>query len=322
MYPGAVHDVRRYADGLLRLRAGNPDLFIFAAITGIPVDLSSPTGDNFGPILADPRMREVVDPTSMTPRLMPSCNVPGTGTAFPPRRIVELARLINERESNGVIQSICQDSYAPALNLIIEKIADALRGACLPRPLNRNAAGSVDCDVVQILPTSGDTTRCDQLGEAKGVVSTPIRMENGHEVCQMIQLEVDDAARASGNAPPGEGWYYDDYTMDMMESCDVDERQRISITPGSAPVTGTEVRLECLQPTGTVVGDGAIGIGTACSAAPTLCDGVRLSCDMGDGATNTCQQTCSTNADCPASFVCDVNRLEGVGPICQNPTCG
>src|SRR6185295_14481817 len=116
------------------------NLVIFAAIAGVPPDLVTPeklkdvdfsdktARDSFyAGILGDKRMVEAVDPASMmnpgTGNLLPSCQVTGRGKAYPPRRIVQVVQDFGE---NGVIQSICQEDFGPALDAIIAIIAKQL----------------------------------------------------------------------------------------------------------------------------------------------------------------------------------------------------
>lgn len=113
----ALHPIERYVDGLARLRANRPDLLAVGLIAGVPVDLavSQPTDSDFARMLDDPRMRETVDVTMPT-RLVPSCSVPGLGVAFPPRRLVEVARRLSGARST--VQSICQADFSPAAEAI------------------------------------------------------------------------------------------------------------------------------------------------------------------------------------------------------------
>jgi hypothetical protein len=121
----ALHRVTRYVDGLLAQRRF-PDRLVFAPIVGIPPDLAPPPGapTDYDAILADDRMQEIVDP-DMPTRLLPSCNVPGRGIAFPPRRFVELARELNARGATGLVQSACASDYTSAFDAVIDAIARA-----------------------------------------------------------------------------------------------------------------------------------------------------------------------------------------------------
>jgi hypothetical protein len=120
MHPAAVHRVERFADGLRALRAERPDLFMLNLIVGIPTSLNEAgaRGD-YAEILEHPEMQERVDTGSPTPRLVPSCNVPGRGIAFPPRRLVQLAAQFPEQ---SIVQSICQSDYTPAVTNILQRV--------------------------------------------------------------------------------------------------------------------------------------------------------------------------------------------------------
>jgi hypothetical protein len=314
-YPATQHPIERYVRGedptrpagLLGLRQ-NPSLLIFAAIVGVPV-ASVPDPDNvdYAAILAHPDMVEMVDPTMMT-RLRPSCNVPGRGIAFPPTRIVRTAQAIAAAGGSATVQSICQERYDGALNAIISKIADALGGACLPRDLNPDAEGFVDCQVFEILPTTGDTTACAQL-ETVGRISAGTTVVNGvvREMCEVQQV-----GPAGGN-----GWFYE--TAEMMlpgsnlgMTCG-SEGQRISFGAIN-PVTNSEIRLECLQtvqPPST--GGGMDSIGSFCSQTD-VCNGFGpsgtefpLACDFAD---RTCGVPCTDTSQCTAAGL--------LGDVCDN----
>ncbi len=125
--PEAVHPVDRYVEGLLRLRAGRPDLIVHAAITGVPTDLvDDPTSLDYDAILADERMQERVDPAEPT-NLVPSCSVPGFGSALPARRMVGVARDLERAGAHATVQSICQADFGPAVAAITARIG---RNAC------------------------------------------------------------------------------------------------------------------------------------------------------------------------------------------------
>ena len=126
-HPGALHGLSRYVSGLLALRADPRDV-IFAPIVGIPVDLE---GASPPAMLADPRMMEQTDPSNPN-RLLPSCNVPGRGQAFPPRRIVRVAEEIQRAGGQIAIGSICQTSYDRAIDGILTRVLDRLGGVCGP----------------------------------------------------------------------------------------------------------------------------------------------------------------------------------------------
>jgi hypothetical protein len=142
---------KRYYEGLRKLRPGLEDRVVFAAIAGVPTDLVGPdvlakvdfTSNDassrdafYDAILNDSRMQETLDPTtnpgSGQGNLRPSCSrmVPGESqpsTAWPPRRIVELAKLFGK---NGMVQSICQDDFTQVSAAVVETIARKLEHPC------------------------------------------------------------------------------------------------------------------------------------------------------------------------------------------------
>ncbi len=323
-YKDAQWEVARYIEGFKDLRRGRESLLVFGAIAGVPVDLVTTGTPNYDGILADPRMFEVVDPTMAT-RLTPSCNVPGRGTAFPPRRIVETARGFRE---NGIVQSICQASFAPALDAIIAKIADALGNVCLPRKLNPDETGLVDCDVIAVVPSPGGIagvpTTCAELGGIDPDGAQRVN-DDGSTQCPMLQLST--SGIVAPGVPPGEGWYYEEPPIPMPGQPEVAcaGKQRIAFTDGAVPPNGVTVNLECLQ---RVQGSGGgnstdIQVGTPCNpASDTLCTSASpmATAPMGlacEPASRTCQIVCATNANCPSSLVCDVDG----GGYCRNPIC-
>ncbi|MDH5492337.1 MAG: hypothetical protein OEY14_10320 [Myxococcales bacterium] len=348
-YPGALYPIDRYVNGLLALKPGDPDLLVYAAITGVPTDLvADPESIDYARILSDPRMVETPNPV-MPMELAPSCTS-DSGNAFPPRRIVSVARDLEIAGAAAVVQSICQASFNGALTSIIKKIADQLGGACLPRALNPDSTGAVECDVVEVLPSAetSDFGTCESLrslgrypyacqGEAlldnngdgfPDCVGVPITLDpdTGREVCRVTQVPVID--RSPGGLPPssGVGWYYDDYTDEVITNC-TDDPQRISftLTPNAAPKSGTLVRLECLQPVQGSAGEITIGTPCAddseCGAGGSRVDGFQnaLFCYTVD---NTCRASCASDADCRGGFVCsDSDEDPGTPMICLNPTC-
>jgi hypothetical protein len=316
LYKEPQWPVQRYIDGFKKLRRGRESLVVFGAITGVPVDLIGTGTPDYTRILSDPRMIEMVDTTVMGGgRLQTSCNVPMRGIAFPPRRIVEVARGFGE---NGIIQSICQESYAGALDAIIAKIADALGNVCLPRKLNRTADGTVGCDVIERLPppgvVPGAPSRCADL---VGVEPTELRTNpDGSIDCRVLQVPVVGGAPAAGS-----GWYYDDFSPSTTMSCGAGG-QRIAFTADATPPNGVTVNLECLQRIqGAGGGTATVDIGSFCnpdeaSACNATSGGFRLGCD---GVTRTCQVPCTNDSDCPTSFICDT-RMTGQA-YCRNPIC-
>lgn len=122
----ALHPVERYVEGLLALRPGQPGRLVMANIVGVPPDLS---GQPESTILADGRVDERVDP-AMPFRLIPSCDVPGRGVAFPPRRFLETSQALRARGARTTTLSICVEDFSPAVRLVLDEIAAAARPVC------------------------------------------------------------------------------------------------------------------------------------------------------------------------------------------------
>ncbi|MCA9601370.1 MAG: hypothetical protein KC417_05070, partial [Myxococcales bacterium] len=342
----ALHPVQRYIDGFLALRPNNSGLLVFGAITGVPLAFDD-GGTSFTDLLKDPSMSysEVQKASNLPYELKPVCDAGADGDAAPARRIVQVAQGLDAAGAGVTVRSICAPDYAPALDAIIRKIADALGGACLPRKLNPDAGGNVNCDVVEVLPLG---VTCESLsGKGRSFLrSEKIDGESEpREVCRIAQLPAISTGDAAANPPSDPGWFYefdDDANpngnggnpTDLEKRCGQGS-QRISFASDSEPGTGSQLRLECLQP---VVGsaNGQVDVGEGCSAqgANTMCNaGSSLGADqcptdvslVCDPKSLTWQAPCDDDSDC-SPFVCDTTRTFSDGTaapsICVNPTCG
>jgi hypothetical protein len=376
--PQNLWPVSRYIDGYKQLRATQPQLVIFAGIVGVPqelvepsdlaaVDFSDPAQANafYDGILSAPAMMETVDTTKPPGmgNLRPSCQS-SSGTAYPPRRIVEVAKGFGQ---NGVIQSICQEDFGPALDAIIDVIARQLGAVCLPRTLVRDAEGLVGCNVVWELPLAKDAragvpVRCGDMGyeflmppEAGNQQTN----EAGGAICVVPQLAVSGTGTAkavvvptlTNGVPYDKGWYYDDFSPEVLSQCTGASKQRIAFSKDAPPPSGVTVRLECLNESQTLSNTRTDinpdvqqpSVGGPCR--DQLLRGQLVSGDEAciiqlDTATpsydtttmfchpelNVCVLGCETNADCPAAWVCDTRQqtVERAGNknLCVNPTCG
>ena len=348
----ALQQIQRYVDEIANLKS-DPSQVVFAAITGIPEDSAldpenfNTDADRYDAILAHPGMEEVPNPPddgAQDQALTPACVAgDGSGAAAPGVRIVETIQGLagNNTGVGTVVESICADDYAPALNAIVDRIAAALRQLCLPRPLNRNSQNLVGCEVREVQPEGGT---CATAGRGREEVA--VTTEDGREVCRVTQLASDSTA----GVPQGLGWFYDDFTAETAGACSFNpEQQRVSFTEDAAPLTGARVRFECLQtapPQTEDVGwpctsdalcdpnpdnclEGEAVTTAECEADPTNCcetrilkerydrDNLELVCDT---ETNTCQLTCESNVQCPGGYACFDENEDG-SSYCVNPTC-
>ncbi len=350
----------RYVEGLRLLRPTRPDLVLFAAIVGVPQDLVAPevvsdleSGTKpereakraalYDRILADPRMQETIDSDPARPnRLKPSCRGEGAAAndvnelAYPPRRIVEVAKAFGE---SGIVQSICQDDFSRAMDAIIRLISDRLNSLCVPRKLIRNAQGLVGCDIVWELPVDGTApagtpTRCEE----RPYLET-IPLEQGGKTsasgygtrCRVRQLAI--ASEAEARSAVDQGWYYDDFTASRMDRCGADRPQQLAFTDAARPPNGVNVKLQCLQEDQRVPASSTDApalqdqpsIGDACDRVQR--NGMTLEGDAAcmvqlaapteqwpDAVDRTmfchpqqhvCVQPCATPLECPPAWTCD-----------------
>lgn len=327
-----VYPISRYVDGFIGLRR-NPNLLIFSLIAGIPAatEAAAAAGD-FAAVLAHPDMIPRVDESGTM--LVPSC-VTANGTAYPPIRMIQTASELARRDVSVSVSSICSDTFGPAIDAIIAKIASALGGACLPRALNPEpATGRVPCEVLEVLPAAGDVGVISDCTELPGreFVEMDTTGVSPRQVCRVTQ--VDHAPNVVPDTMPG--WFYDDFTPRTMMNC-ASTPQRIAFVEGlSAPATGSEIRLSCLQTvafgsgndnrcdfTNSTTGqpecfvgqfcdfgprDDASMTGDYCGTGTSLPDnqGATLTCDP---IARTCGVSCENDSDCTTAglvgFICD-----------------
>ena len=163
-FADALEPVERYVDGFIGLRPAS-SLLVFEAIAGVPRSAVD-GGLSYDDMLALPEMTERIDPV-LGDRLSPACTAPaGRGVAYPARRIVQVAQGLERLGAATSVHSICDTSFTAAVDVMIERLAAQLSGACLPRGLNPDAAGNVDCEVHELLPAIGgdlENQRCAEL---------------------------------------------------------------------------------------------------------------------------------------------------------------
>jgi hypothetical protein len=365
--PQNLFDVKqRYWTGFRELRPGNEDLVVFAAIAGVPTDLvdekaraavkfsdANQRNAYYDRILSDSRMQEAFVPSAVPDQMMlrPSCTKPPKipmgmpQTADPPRRIVQLVKEFGE---NGIIQSICQADFGPAMDAIVDAIAIHLKPVCLPRPLVRKANGKVACKVIWELPKRGDApestpTECAARPSFLSELE-PVDANSGKR-CEVLQLPITDRKVPAG---PGDGWYYDDFSAELASQCKLTEPHRVSFTPNAKPPTGVVVKLECLdeiqrlanQRNDLNLSAKQPEIGTPCGKDVAVAPGSNEeTCllSLQDGSIdnsmfchperNICVRSCTSPTQCPPAWDCDTrpDTLAHSGPrggFCVNPTCG
>jgi hypothetical protein len=319
----AVQPISRYTQGFLSLRKAFPERLVFAAIVGLPEAGFDYSKVNPAEVLAHPQMQVQLDPNSNGKDLMGVCGSDSSGgKAYPGRRFVELAADLTGKGPGVVLYPICSPDYKPALNLVIEKIASQLQGACLPRPLAVNPATKlVTCDVIEILakkPDGTDEGSCAVAGRerAPGNGTRPVNGQN-RTACLVKQL----VAGAGGTDPGGSGWYYDNASAELAKA-GCAGGQRVVFTAQGELQSGAIARVECFQPQPRIAENtrGFAAINTSCAGeASNRCTELQLPNEqlVCEPISQSCQIRCNGAANCPEGWYCAGSPEK----FCQNPTC-
>jgi hypothetical protein len=356
LHPDKLYKTARYVDTLKALRPGHEDLVVFAAIVGVPPETVSESvlamtdfkkedsrARFYKGILDHPAMQPMIDDNG-TPSdplddvVRPSCNT-NNGVADPPRRIVEVAQGFG---ANGIVQSICQSDFTPAINAIVDLISVHITAVCLPRQLTRNKQGVVDCDVMWQLPTpgQGSSNAPTSCNDPAFPFLLPPRADqeaddgHGHPRCRVAQLAVEGSGDDQHSVPTEadgvmfqDGWFYDTFTPELHDDCDpVHQPQRVAFSKAASPPNGVTVKLECVDETQHLAQrrvDLAEGrqpaIGDSCEdverAGQRVSGDAACSLTLASGQPDThmfchpdhqvCVLGCATTADCPPAWVCD-----------------
>lgn len=121
----ALHPLTRYVDGVRALRPGHPEQIVFAALTGIPLDLEGSAHDV---LMADERMQYRVDVVTGT-TLLPACETTDS-VAYPARRVAAAAEELRLLGSGSLVRSICRADFAEPLAALLTILAPRLTPAC------------------------------------------------------------------------------------------------------------------------------------------------------------------------------------------------
>jgi hypothetical protein len=242
-FPEQVYPVQRYVDGFAGLRS-RASYLVFGAIVGVPQSAID-EGLSYDDMLALDEMTERIDPVALN-HLLPACTSPaGRGSALPARRIVSVAQGLARLGASTSIHSVCNTSYAGAVDGIVAQVARSFEDACYPRALAVDAEGDVPCALYEILPEIGgpaDRQHCADLASPEAyalatvqVTTTPER-ETRREVCLVRQV----GSAGAGVTP---GWFYDDGSLaasTLVEGC----AQHIALSVVDQ-VEGSELVLVC-----------------------------------------------------------------------------
>jgi hypothetical protein len=307
-------DPARPERGFTSLKPGRPDLVVFSAITGVPINLPTRTAGGVAVVDYDALLGRAVDgsdgyqgmsaegPVSMRQRnpdprcptrVVPACyregSTPAAGCsigeqyfAWPARRIASLARRFDETYGTGSISSICRNDYSSALRGIVDRVQSRLGGACLARNLPIVAAS---CE------PGGPPTGCRRATCALREILPPglpstlctaargrrdggVDPATGRATCLVDQLA---AVENGAPAPGGVGFFYDTRADPADPTC----RRRVTFTRGAELVAGATAVLACDNDFAVRIFEracaGGAGTGDACQP---LRPGQASACDV------------------------------------------
>jgi hypothetical protein len=109
----------------------------------------------------------------------PDAGGKGTQPYFKAYPTLRQLRVIHELQNAKVptfVASLCNDSYAPAMQGVVAKLQAALSSSCLKSVLAVDTAtGSVPCEIIQVYgePKPRGVARCEELSGAKAGYCTP-----------------------------------------------------------------------------------------------------------------------------------------------------
>jgi hypothetical protein len=227
----------------------------------------------------------------------PATNAYGTtqfrAKAYPGLRELEV---LKDFGKNSIVASICarnvdqpsrQDyGYRPAIDAIIDRLKDALSDKCLPRVLEKDAAGQIPCSVVEVLPP-GPAVVCDPARGRRtpdsaliGGVLDRLRKKGDcdapnqplcatYRLCQLQEV-MDDRCHQATTDQPVPGWCYIDPATQpgddpsLVKKCQPNERRIIRFVDkeNATPAPGAQVIIACFGATATE------HVGTPTGAAP------------------------------------------------------
>ncbi|MBI2895643.1 MAG: hypothetical protein HYY06_18950 [Deltaproteobacteria bacterium] len=234
-----LEPVDAIAQDLHSLRGDRLDRLVVAAIAGIPRDVDC-SPEDFQCLLDDPRMQKVIDESDEGggDRVVPSCDQPDRGKAFPPRRIVELVADMAREGALAAVHTACASDYGPAMARIGELVASGMRGACLSRPLPLDSEGFASCILEETL-FSDDACPPGRIDRGAG--------PEGRR-CQICQrgdgralLHDEDGRSLDACAPFNDSGDYWEYEVDRI--CPL--TGMIRFRGEALPAPGSVVRIRC-----------------------------------------------------------------------------
>ncbi len=270
-HPELLHDVSRYTEGLLGL-APYPWVSVIA---GVPEDGARSTGI--------------------------SCEAEGLRTTAPSR----LFAFAEQSEIPVDVTSICMDDLRPAFDRLLTRIAAVqCPMGCLRRAMRASDTGTIDCEVLELLPEHGEHTSCAMLPGRELVETIESDVRGPRELCRLTQLSA--AVGERGDEP---GWWYDETSSALGELC-AGWIARVAVSESAPMPAGAELQMRCestaLVPLPDALCDGdearSCEVGMPCDPTGTdLCrgpgagSGTELTCDALE---RVCAPPCVSDDDC------------------------
>ena len=239
---GKLQSIDRYYNDLSSLRASAANLLL-GFIVGVPPGdpMCEGRGDAIGECLSVAAMQEVVradgelleysckHPVDCTPP-----NPPDAGScsseAFPAIRFVQLAQQFGD---NAVVQSICTDSFAPAVAALTERLRESIMAQYNQSelPVAKDPDEPTGCRCItacSIIEKLTDNRPCESLGnpakttytddDGLPIVEKDEDTDQVHSLCLIEQagaiigdcsLPCDDPDLVHVKDPSRQGWWYD-----------------------------------------------------------------------------------------------------------------
>jgi len=228
----------------------------------------------------------------------PLCQPPGGGAAsitqsfakaYPGTRHLQVMK---EFKDNSIVASICPKivddkkkadyGYNPAVKAIIDRLKEALKGKCLPRPLDYKdvnqdglEAGQVPCKVIEaVLPRDGAACSCDtgaNRNDTTAVLRSAVldKLKQGEScgdkmgqtkcsdycTCELLQLSGNELGMCQNDASPPTvpGYCYVNAAPnepnvgnpDLVKDCSADSKRLLRFV-GDTPAPGAIALVACL----------------------------------------------------------------------------
>jgi hypothetical protein len=158
----------------------------------------------------------------------PLCAADGTQPRFKAYPGLRHLRIVKDLGASGFVASICNTSYAPAIQGITEKLKAALNAQCLRSSLAQDPSGEVKCLLFESMKEAATVAKCEDV---KGLC-TP-----GSEPCRKAGTDyppiTPEAAAAQLNLP---------ITVVSADGVAKSTPTQASVEGGNVYVTGTDGR--------------------------------------------------------------------------------